>query len=82
VPSLSRSALHEHFGRYRIRGEWFRLSQEIVRYIEANTLEGQARASAKREAYLVPQEPMPPMADAAVAELRRHLKMRQPDRGA
>jgi hypothetical protein len=68
--------LHEQFSRYRIRGEWFRLSPEIVRYIEANTLEGQARAAAKREAYLVPQQPMPRTADAAVAEIRRHLKMR------
>jgi hypothetical protein len=70
--------LHEQFSRYWVRGEWFRLSPEITRYIEANTLEGQARAAAKREAYLIPQEPRRQrMANAAVAELRRHLRMRQ-----
>lgn len=70
--------LHEQFSRYWVRGEWFRLSPEITRYIEANTLEGQAREAAKREAYLIPQEPRRQrMANAAVAELRRHLRMRQ-----
>lgn len=61
--------LHGSFHRYWVRGEWFELSRDIVRYIEANTVEGQARAAAKREAYLSSQQPRPrPAADTA-AEL-------------
>lgn len=41
--------LHQHFKQFRVRGEWFKVTRSILRYIEQNTPEGIARAKARRE---------------------------------